>query len=69
MAFFDDTIECKNRVNKKVRVPGQQGQSDRNIYVNGSKSGFYLGDGNNKIYRNGQYKSSSSIPEFAKQNL
>lgn len=69
MAFFDENIECSDKVKKRVRVPGQQGQSDRNIYVNGKNSGYYLGSGNDKIYRSGSEVSSSSIRNFAKQSL
>jgi hypothetical protein len=69
MAFFDQRTECKNKQMKKVRVPSLQGGSDRRIYVNGQNSGYYLGDGNNKIYRSGSEVSSLSVEEFAKQKL
>jgi len=69
MAFFDRSIECANKIQKRIRVPSEQGGTDRNIYVNNSYSGYYLGNGNNKIYKNGREVSSSSIPDFAKQNL
>jgi len=48
MAFFDRSIECANKIQKRIRD---------------------LGNGNNKIYKNGREVSSSSIPDFAKQNL
>lgn len=69
MAFFDRRTECKNNQMKKVRVPSLQGGTDRNIYVNGSQTGYYLGNRNNKIYRAGSEVSSLSVEEFAKQNL
>ena len=69
MAFFDRRIECANKITKHIRVRSEQGGADRRIYVNCSDSGYYLGNGNNRIYSSGREVSSSSIPEFAKQNL
>lgn len=70
MAFFDDKIECSDGSKKRVHVRGDKGASDRNIYVNGSSSGYRLGNGNNKIYTtSGREASSASIKDFAKQSL
>lgn len=70
MAFFDRNIECSDGSKKRVHVRGDKGASDRNIYVNGSSSGYRLGNGNNKIYTtSGREVSSASIQDFAKQSL
>jgi hypothetical protein len=69
MAFFDKRTECKNKQMKQVRVPSLQGGTDRNIYVDRAKSGYYLGDSNNIIYRSGSKVSTLSVEEFAKQAL
>ncbi len=70
MAFFDKHIECSDRSKKHVRVPGNQGSSDRNIYVNRKLSGYRLGSSNNRIYTSaGREVSSACIEDFAKQCL
>lgn len=70
MAFFDNMIECSNGSKKRVRVPGDKGASDRNIYVDGRNSGYRLGNSNNNIYTSsGREVSTASICDFAKQTL
>jgi hypothetical protein len=69
MAYFDDNIECMNKKYKQVRVPSNKGGSDRNIYVNGNNSGYYLGKNNDTIYHCGKEVSTAPIRDFVKQNL
>lgn len=70
MAFFDGTLECQKKIMKRVRVPGLRGGSDRTIYVNGSSSGYRLGNHNDEIYTlHGKHVSSLPLMEFAKNFL
>lgn len=70
MAFFDKPdVICSDGKPKRVRVPSNKGGTDRSIYVNGNDSGYYLGQGNDYIYRGGSLVSKASIPDFAKQLL
>ena len=54
-AFIDETMETASRKKVHVRVPSDQGGTDRNVYIGGRLSGYYLGNGNNNVYKNGNY--------------
>ncbi len=70
MAFIDEIMETSDKTKKKIRVPSNQGGTDRTIYVNGNNSGYRLGNGNNHIYTSGGREvSKSSLKDFAKQML
>lgn len=69
MAYFDESVQCSDGKTKRVRVPSLQGGTDRNIYVNGNNSGYYLGQKNNRIYKSGREVSSLPLKEFAKEFL
>ncbi|MDP3380223.1 MAG: hypothetical protein Q8S84_01380 [bacterium] len=63
-------METSDKSKKNIRVPSNQGGSDRTIYVNGSNSGYRLGNGNNHIYTSGGREvSKASIKDFVKQML
>lgn len=71
MAFIDTMMETSNGSMKKIKVPSSQGGTDRIIYVNGSDSGYRLGNSNDYIYnhRSGEQVSTASIKAFVKQML
>lgn len=69
MAFIDDMMETSDGTRKRVKVPSNQGGTDRRIYVNGNCNGYYLGDKNDYIYKSGREVSTASIKQFAKQVL
>ena len=70
MAYFEGKLETTNGT-KTVKVPSQQGGSDRTIYLNGSDTGYKLGNNDNKIYKkaSGQQVSSLALKDFAKNFL
>lgn len=53
--FFEDRLETASGERVKIRVPSAQGGTDRTIYKNGIDSGYYLGDSNDHVYRNGHH--------------
>jgi len=54
MAFIDETMKTGSGEKVHVRVPSSQGGADRNVYINGNNSGYYLGSFNNRVYRFGR---------------
>jgi hypothetical protein len=63
--FFEDRLETSSGEKVKIRVPSAQGGTDRTIYKNGIDSGYYLGNGNDHVYRNGQYVADN-LKDFVK---
>lgn len=57
--FFEDRLETGSGEKVKIRVPSARGGTDRTIYKNGVDSGYYLGDNNDHVYRNGQHVADS----------
>lgn len=55
MAFIDMMMENGSGKKIHVRVPSDQGGTDRNVYIGGRLSGYYLGNGNNCVYKSGSY--------------
>lgn len=55
MAFIDEMMETASGRKVRVRVPSEQGGADRNVYIDGRTSGYYLGNGNNHVYKAGSY--------------
>lgn len=69
MAAIDENMKTSDGTKKRIRVPSQQGGTDRTIYVNGSNSGYRLGDGNNEVYTSGGRHVSKSLKDFVELNL
>jgi hypothetical protein len=55
MAFIDETMTNSKKERVRVRVPSLQGGADRTVYIDGNDSGYYLGQKNNCVYRNGRH--------------
>ncbi len=59
MAAINDYFKDSNGKRVHVKVPSEKGGQDRNIYINGSHKGYYLGNNDNKVYRHGSLRYSS----------
>lgn len=68
MAYIDDYYDCAGNTRKKIRVPSEQGGSDRRVYVNGNDSGYYLGNNNDRVYKGGS-EVAKDLVSFAKNRL
>lgn len=69
MAYIDEDMETSNGSKKRIRVPSAKGGSDRTIYINGSNSGYKLGQGNDTVYTKHGREVSSSLRDFVKNVL
>lgn len=69
MAYIDEDMETSNGSKKRIRVPSAKGGADRTIYVNGSSSGYKLGQGNDTVYTKHGREVSSSLRDFVKNVL
>ena len=69
MAYIDENMETSNGSKKQIRVPSGKGGTDRTIYVNGSNSGYKLGQGNDSVYTQHGREVSSSLKDFVKNVL
>ncbi|MDF1682829.1 MAG: hypothetical protein P1U46_03845 [Patescibacteria group bacterium] len=67
MAAINDYYDDSNKKRVKVKVPSEQGGTDRKVYVNDVNTGYYLGQKNNKVYRAGSERYSS-IENFISNN-
>lgn len=66
--YFEDRLETSSGEKVKIRVPSAQGGTDRTIYKSGIDSGYYLGDSNDHVYRNGQYVADN-LRDFVKMRF
>jgi len=69
MAYIDEDMETSNGSKKRIRVPSAKGGTDRTIYVNGSSSGYKLGQSNDTVYTKHGREVSSSLRDFVKNVL
>ena len=61
MAYIDNSMKTGSGKMVHIKVPASPGGSDRNIYLDGSSSGYKLGDGNDRVYTTSGREVSSSI--------
>lgn len=69
MAYIDEYMETSDGSKKQIRVPSAKGGTDRTIYVNGSSSGYKLGQSNDTVYTKHGREVSSSLRDFVKNVL
>lgn len=55
MAFIDEIMKTGTGKKVHVRVPSHQGGTDRTVYIDGCATAYYLGRGNNEVYRAGNH--------------
>ena len=65
MAAIDNFFETSSG-KVRVRVPSVQGGADRTIYINGSDSGYKLGNSNDQVYTKHGREVSSDLKSFIK---
>jgi len=69
MAYINEYMETSDNTKKLIRVPSAQGGADRTIYVNGSNSGYKLGNSNNMVYSSGGREVAKSLKDFVREML
>ncbi len=69
MAYLEEYMETSDNTKKLIKVPSAQGGADRTIYVNGSNSGYRLGNSNNMVYSSGGREVAKSLKDFVKEML
>ncbi|MGE4444437.1 MAG: hypothetical protein AB7E37_05600 [Candidatus Altimarinota bacterium] len=62
-------METSDGSKKRIRVPSAQGGTDRTIYVNGSDSGYKLGQNNDRVYTKHGREVSGFLKDFVKNIL
>ena len=69
MAYINEYMETSDGTQKMIKVPSAQGGADRTIYVNGSNSGYRLGNGNNMVYTSAGREVARSLKDFVRERL
>ena len=69
MAYIEEYMETSDNTKKLIKVPSAQGGTDRTIYVNGSNSGYRLGNSNNMVYSSGGREVAKTLKYFVREML